>query len=1031
MPINRLEKGAGKAAAHAGARDAILLSILALLTCFFLIPHAGAQETKKILSPAILDDQTNVLPIGPYSFLQKDPKGSVTPQTIRSSHGQILNGVIQDHERVSLGRDGASTWLVFKLKNTGENNDWILDLGYRADGQIGTLQTIHLYEVRFPQENEMPAELVDTVREIPASFGAHTFSLEIPKGEEKIMALNIKAKADRPAILPLRIFSPHGYMNVVEHRSSLDTFFLFALGGIGIYILAISLMRKHYKYTSFAGYFLFLSLSWLIYNSSGFGMGESYAFLNATFMYILSLSMIFTVKVLYDINYAKYSERYILYFLAALCTASTVLVNIGITDNNSVISISLLYLPPSGTFVTLAVMTVANARSIGPKRNKLFYAMTALICGFATTILTFMDLLPYGFLTNNVFWFFLIPHGLFLASALGEKLETLSGLNFSYNKGDQRVLNLGQVKKVKDTADHSRLLKVVERERELLAEFRAKEGRRMEEMRLAKVAADEANRAKSAFLAVVSHEIRTPMTGIMGMVRLLMDSNISKQQRDYVMAIQESSDAMLGLLNDILDFEKIQQGKIELENISFDLPRLVQGVVTLMSGHAAEKGISLNARMDDDIPRFVKGDPTRLRQVLLNLMGNAIKFTSQGGVTLLIKNLTTGGDPSSISGAKNEKNMIYFGVQDTGIGISQEGQKNLFNPFSQADSSISRKFGGTGLGLAISKGLIERMGSSVNITSKEGEGSTFFFTLEMERGISSQGEQTKRTSASENGGMIQPLKILVVEDNPITRKVVEGFLSDTPHSVEACALAEEALERINRNVYDLVFMDIELPRMKGTEAVKQIRDHKDRAKAQIPVFAMTGNVAREDMESYIADGMTGILTKPIEPDKLREIVNDISMKSFEREIHGPGRNTAAIAEEEPSSSFDQKNFEKDVSPHPEADGVFDPVMLQSLKDTIGIKPLMELLDDLIVKTDELLGAMDMAAQSGDLKSLAARAHELKGMAGNFGLVEMSTLAAQAEKKAKMEETEGIAPLLQSFGEANLRAQEVLKHWVSH
>lgn len=244
----------------------------------------------------------------------------------------------------------------------------------------------------------------------------------------------------------------------------------------------------------------------------------------------------------------------------------------------------------------------------------------------------------------------------------------------------------------------------------------------------------------------------------------------------------------------------------------------------------------------------------------------------------------------------------------------------------------------------------------------------------------------------------------------------------------SCGSADEALDKINRYDFDLVLMDIELPGIKGNEATKILREHGQRSKAQIPVIAMTGNIGREDKEQYLADGMNGFLGKPIDPDKLRATVKEIAMKSFEREIKAPGQPDkrpepdmpAAIQPQaEPAPPQEPVNYE----------GVFNPDMLQSLKDTIGATSLSELLNDLVAKTEEILAAMDQAVQTGDLDALAARAHELKGMAGNFGLVEISSIAAQAERKAKNKEADGIENLVDSLPGASVRARSILKDWV--
>jgi signal transduction histidine kinase/CheY-like chemotaxis protein/HPt (histidine-containing phosphotransfer) domain-containing protein len=726
----------------------------------------------------------------------------------------------------------------------------------------------------------------------------------------------------------------------------------------------------------------------------------------------------------FKIEYGSFTERYILYGLAWLNILAALL-SFLLPVSGGLTQISLLYGAPFITFTILCLM--AGAQSAGGNSAARYYFIGSLfpVIGLFIILLGFMRFVPHHPFLINSLWYSVALQGLFMVFATHKKLQSSPGAQTTLRM-DSGDVDFSKLRETKDTADHSRLLKVIEKERELLAEFRARENERVDEMRKAKETADEANRAKSAFLAVVSHEIRTPMTGVMGMVRLLLDSSITKQQRDYVLTIQESSEAMMALLNDILDFERIQRGKIELENISFDLHRLIQGVITLMSGHAAEKGIALSARIDDDLPKFVKGDPTRLRQVLLNLMGNAIKFTEKGNVTLLVKNMDQSDEAKPSRPGAQDKFMIYFAVQDTGIGISAEQKKNLFTPFAQANSSITRKFGGTGLGLAISKGLIETMGSAININSKEGEGSTFFFTLDMARGIAANNEKPLPKQPEEKKQML-PLRILVVDDNAITRKVVAGFLEGGHHDILTADNAEEALKKINQDAFDLIFMDIELPGMPGNEATKILREHRDPVKAAIPVIAMTGNIAKEDKERYLSDGMSGFLPKPIEADQVRSMVEEIAHKSFEREIRMPQPSHDPFAQSPEEIAAHARKLEE--IPHDK--NIFNPDMLQSLKDTIGAKQLGELLTELIVKTEEILMAMDDATKQNDLVTLAARAHELKGMAGNFGLVEISAIAAQAERKAKTSDTADLGALVGTLPDANIRAQNALKEWSSY
>jgi signal transduction histidine kinase/CheY-like chemotaxis protein len=991
-------------------------AFLAAILCALLItPVFSARAEETVLGTVLLGDSAESLPLARHMLVQPDPDKKVTVASIIEHNAANLTGKMNAGDQLHLGYDGTPVWLTVKLQGNSFNDEWIVDLGRRAEGRMGYLKSVRVYEMILGS----PV----TVNEIKTLRGEGVYNIRVAQGEQKFILFNITPSAGKPTILPIRIFSESAYLKALKRNNSFDNIYSTMLAALGAFFLAMAGLGRKPAYSVFGMYFFFTLAFWVIYNSlsvqSGPGLfGEMMLF----FALGHSIFAIYMTKIFWGIEYGSYTEKYILYgliWLNVVASALSLLLPVG----NGVVHIALFYGASIITMSMLCLMSFAQSRTMAIKEN--FYMLSWLfpLAGLLVTIMGACRLLQPSDIVLNGFWYSVVGQGVVLAIAMYRKFAA---------RGSERVtggdtLNLHRLKETKEAADNSRLLKVIQKEREMLAEFRTKEAIRMEEMRVAKEEADEANRAKSAFLAVVSHEIRTPMSGVMGMVKLLLDSNITKQQRDYAITIKESGEAMLGLLNDILDFEKIQRGKMELENISFDLHRMIQGIVTLMSGHAAEKNITLSARMDEETPRFVKGDPTRLRQILLNLTGNAIKFTESGTVTLFIKNLNQPDTDDTPS--RHERHMVYFAVQDSGIGISHEQRKNLFNPFSQANSSVARKFGGSGLGLAISKGLVETMGSSININSREGEGSTFFFTLEMEKGISgSHDHRRQKAPPPVEEKDADPMKILVVDDNTITRKVMVGFLEKGGHDIVTSGTAEDALKKINQDAFDLIFMDIELPGLKGDEATKILRDHADPIKAALPVIAITGNIGKEDMERYLSEGMNAVLPKPIDADKLRSIVNEIAAKRFEREIKMPGHEFFDIDMPDDYDSFAlPPESERPVI----AQGIFNPDMLQGLKDAIGGRQLEELLSDLITKTDEILEQMNEAAKLGDLQALAARAHELKGMAGNFGLTEISTIAAQTEKKAKTNETDGLGALVSALPDASARAQTALKDWASH
>ncbi len=1013
MPFRRLSPVCAKRGAAA---------FLGVLLCaLLLIPIFAAHAQEKVLGTALLGDSTKSYFLGPYALVQKDPDGKVSPESLVQSGGKVLAGKLQGTNQIHLGYDGVSTWIAIKFKGNSANDEWIIDLGRRAEGRMGYLKSVSVYEMLLTDPL--------TLNEITNERAPGVYSFKATAGEQKFILLHMIPSAGKPNIVPMRVYNEKFYIQAMQNHASFDIGYSVLLTVFGTFFLAMSFVARRYSFSIFGAYFFYTIVFWLVYNNMSVQSGPG-VFGEMMLFFALGYTILcaYMTKIFWGIEYGSYTEKYILYGLIWINIAATAL-SMVLPVGNGIMHIALYYGAIILTLAMICLMSLAQTRNPYIKDNFFFLSWFFPLAGLVITVMSACQILPTDRIFLNAFWYSLGAQGVFMFLALQKKfMETMEGER-SPSSGDS--LNLHRLKATKESADNTRLLKVIQKEREMLAEFRNKEVLRVEEMRRAKEDADEANRAKSAFLAVVSHEIRTPMSGVMGMVKLLLDSNITKQQRDYALTIKESGEAMLGLLNDILDFEKIQRGKMDLENISFDLHRLIQGVVTLMSGHAAEKQISLSARMDEDTPRFVKGDPTRLRQVLLNLMGNGIKFTEAGNVTLFIKCLNqTGLDGAPV---KSERHMIYFAVQDSGIGIPVEAQKNLFNPFAQASTSVARKFGGSGLGLAISKGLIETMGSTININSKDGEGSTFFFTLEMEKGISALHEQPAPpppplSLADEEDEQLEPLKILVVDDNTITRKVMTGFLEQGDHEIVTSSSGEDALKKISQDTFDLIFMDIELPGLRGNEVTKILRDHHDPVKASLPVIAITGNVGKEDMQQYLADGMTGVLAKPIEADKLKIVVREIAKKRYEREIKAPGQ--PFFTDIKSDSEFDSFARPKEAAPVV-TDGVFNPDMLQSLKDAIGTKQLGELLTDLIIKTDEILGQMDEATKVGDLESLAARAHELKGMAGNFGLVEISSLAEQAERKAKANQMDGLGSLVSSLPDASIRAQTALKDWAAH